>query len=288
MQRLNDLEMLPGWPDHLTVVIQELGLPEEIYSISELKNRRRLIAGALLLVAAALGGLYIYVQQIENSILEIIACISMAIAGLSLVGVARSERGLWVLQYPHGLLRWQNNALISFNWDEVVCLQLTGVTHCGPFQGEADANGEPRSAWIPVDRSVSALVGPSMLLVRRDGGLAIFPSSLNNFATLVKVAQQQTFQRLWPKHLEQFRRKGKVELGEMTIRRRGVQSTTSEIDWNRIREVLICGGNFMIQDKNHHRPWGIVPLERILNPHVLMAFIAMGISPRTERPTATR
>ena len=78
---------------------------------------------------------------------------------MSLLLAAWRDRGLWVLVFPQGLLRWQRGAVASFPWDEIERVSFSRVLAFGPVEVAHDATGAPESAWLPLGKSGTKMLG---------------------------------------------------------------------------------------------------------------------------------
>ncbi len=203
------------------------------------------------------------------------------ISGVGLIYAGLRDRGLWILVYPMGLLRWQRGEVITFPWDEVTDLVFYRVVECDNPKREVGADGELISAWLPIAKMGSRTLGAHVVLRRNDGVEAILPSSLFDFRRLCRIAQVNTFRALWPNVWAQFLDGRQVEFGSLSLSVDGIHFDKVFLGWHDLEDALVQIGKLIVRSRRQHRPWASLPLQGVSNPHVLAALLIAG-------PTAAR
>ena len=132
---------LSEMPEELAESVARLGKPTAGFSITPRYVSRKLLRG-LLLIAAGLVGNYLYWIVFNGPMvaehLLFLLLIGPIITGAGLAYSAWRDRGLWVLYFPTGLLRWQRGDLKTFPWDESLEIYFHRIFACEPLQRETD------------------------------------------------------------------------------------------------------------------------------------------------------
>jgi hypothetical protein len=271
-------EERPDWPEEFDESVAKLGPPLGVYHTS---RRRALIKGitGLGLIAAGIVINYIYWKMIGLVIPDkffFLLLFGPPVLGLFLIYAAWRDRGLWVLAYPTGVLRWQRGEVVSFAWGEIEHIVLRRVTKVDGLQGTGDADGNPLTAWLPVENAGSRFLGSQVELVRGDGISGLFPSSLDNYAVLSRKLQEETFRVLWPGVWERYRAGEAIAFGDLTVSWGGVHKGSDLLPWGDLREAKIVNGKLALAQEGKWRSFAEVPLPQVPNPHILFTLLTIG------------
>ena len=277
-------------PRELATAVSDLGAPESLHRTSPSSTWRRGGWGTLILLAGFALNIWYWMFTPHKNVLVMFAVIGIPLGGLTLLLALLRDRGIWVMCFPSGLLRWQRGAIMSLPWDEITGLSLHGVTRCAAFTGTADAGGTPVTGWIPLDPIADRVLGPVVRVYRADGQFADFPSSLTEFALLSRRLQEQVFLAQWPSVCREFADGARLRFGVFTARRDALYFAGSPLRWGAAEDAMIAGGQLQIRARGLWKPWADAPLDRVLNPHLLLALfvLAESIVPPTDGPSEER
>lgn len=258
-------------PRELAEAVAGLGPPLGLYRTSPHMTFRRVWWGTFILLVGVVANVWYWVFSGRRDALIFFAIIGIPLAGLTLWLAMLRDRGIWVMRYPMGLLRWQRGEVLSLPWDDVAGVILHGAARTAAFAGTADARGRPQTGWIPLDPIADRILGPVLRLYREDGMVADFPASLTEFAALSREIQEQVFRHRWPAVMEEFQAGGRVRFGVFTARTDGLHFAGSRLRWGLAEDAMIAGGQLQIRAKGLWKPWADAPLDRVFNPHILLA-----------------
>jgi hypothetical protein len=274
----NETEERPNWPAELEEPVAKLGSPTEVFATSRRKAFRKFLLGLVLLVVGV-GINYVYFGLLGGPILIdkflILLLFGTPIIGIGLLINSFRDRGMWVLSYPMGLLRWHKNEVVSFPWDEVRKIHLHRLGQCDELQIEYNETGEIRSVALNLEGG-SRFFGSFVVLHREDGSSAYFPSSLENYSELTEKIQRETFLRLWPALWKDFSEGVTVFFGELGISWSGLVKHDDQLPWLAFGGAKIVNGRVIISRNGKWRAWHEVAVQEIENPHLLMALLKAG------------
>ena len=265
----------PDWGEEVAGPLAELGEPVATFRTSPVQAALKWGAGGLLVGAGVVLN-YLYWWVLGMPILPD-KCVFLVLFGLPVLGAALMasayrDRGLWVLVYPQGVLRWQRGEVVSFPWPDVQKLTLR-VTRAGELERTVGPGGETLSAWLPLEADV---FGSTLELRRNDGVEGQFPAGLGEFGRLARLLQEETFRRQWPRAWEDFRAGRPVSFGGLTVGLQGLRSGTELLPWQDLKEVKVAGGKLTITGKSRWRTFSETPVAEVPNPHVLLALVEAG------------
>jgi hypothetical protein len=180
-------------------------------------------------------------------------------------------RGLHVLLYPTGLLRFQRGEVESYPWAEVTALHLKADQ--GSVELLHGADGGIRSAWLEVDPPVFQLWAAWLSLTRQDGETAKLTPAVSGYADLVVRVQRTMFSILWPRIWEQYREGRVVPFGPFEIGRDGLRSGDKFLPWPQLAEVAVASKHVTVKKKGKWLAWASHELEQVPNPHLFLALV---------------
>ncbi|WP_020475281.1 DUF6585 family protein [Zavarzinella formosa] len=262
-------------PRELAAAVAGLGQPLGLYRTSPHMNFRRAGWGTVILLAGFITNIWFWVFAPQQRIVVLLAVIGIPLAGLTLLLALLRDRGIWVMRYPMGLLRWQRGEVMSLPWSEVTGMSLHGVTRCAAYSGTADDRGTPLTGWIPLDPVAERILGPVVRLYRADGMVADFPAALTEFSALSREIQEQVFRQHWPAVCGEFEAGNRLRFGLFVARNDGLYFAGSRLRWGLAEDAIIAGGQLQIRAKGLWKPWADAPLDRVLNPHILLALFLL-------------
>jgi Family of unknown function (DUF6585) len=267
----------PDWPNELIGPVERLGPPREVFHFPRHHASRRILLGVILIVINLIGNfVYFFVFNgpfIPQFFLLLLFFGPMA-TGLGLIYAAVRDRGLWVLIYPSGILRWQRGEVVTFPWDEIVEVLFHRVVECDRPKRKLGPNGEWLSVWLPILKMRSRSLGAYLSLRREDGSEAILPTSLENFHELLRIVQHETFRVLWPKMIYRQAQGRKVHFGLISVGSAGIFFRDERLPWRDFDDVLIANGKLVVRVFGMVKPWIEIPLQFVMNPHLLIALTA--------------
>lgn len=269
----------PDWPVELAEPVARLGPPRDVYRIPRRYSARKTLSGLILIIGGLIGN-YLYWIVFKAQFGEIhflyFLLFGPILTGIGLIYAAWRDRGLWILIYPMGLLRWQRGEVVTFPWDEIAELSFFRVVECERPRRTTGSDGEMVSSWLPIAKMGSKSLGAHIVLRRDDGAEAILPSSLHEFKRLSQVVQEETFMVMWPKAWSRFLEGKRVKFGDLSISLGGLHRDGSFLAWHEIEDTLIKNGKVIIRSRLQHRSWLELPLHLVVNPHVFVALLITG------------
>jgi hypothetical protein len=268
----------PDWPIELAEPVAKLGRPNAVFRIPRQHAARKAFSGVALIIGGAIAN-YIY-YGVLNGPVEIhvlhFVLISPVLTGFGLLYAAWRDRGLWVLVYPMGILRWQRGIIVTFPWNEIVELLFYRVVECQRPRRTKGPNGEIIKSWLPIAKMGSRSLGAHLTLRRFDGAEAILPSSLSEFPNLCQIVQEESFQVMWPRVWEQFLAGKRTKFGVLSISLDGIHRDGDFLPWYELDDALVQNGKLIIRSRVLRKPWIELPLQNVLNPHLFVALLIIG------------
>jgi len=271
----------PDWPIELVEPVERLGPPDEVFRIPRSHALMKFFMGLGLIVGGGLTN-YLYWVVFNGPVVAehflFLLLFGPIISGLGLIYAGWRDRGLWVLVYPMGLLRWQRGEVVTFPWDEIDEVLFFRVVECEKPQREIAGDGTIEASWLPIAKYGSRTLGAHLSLIRNDAAEATLPSSLAGFMRLCQVVQEQTFRAKWPAIWERFLSGSRVAFRTVSISLAGVHRDADILPWYELDDALIQNGKLIIKSRRTSKPWLDVPLQTVPNPHVFAALLLIGPS----------
>ncbi len=264
----------PDWPNELIGPVERLGPPSDVFHFPRHHASRRILLGVVL-VALNLIGNFVYffvlgLPFVPQFFLLLMFFGPMA-TGLGLIYAAVRDRGLWVLIYPSGILRWQRGEVVTFPWEEIVEVFMHRVVECERPKRKLGPDGEWLSVWLPILKMRSRSLGAYVTLRREDGSEAILPTSLEHFDQLLKIVQHETFRVLWPTMIGRLAQGRKVHFGLISVGASGIYFGDERLHWRDLEDHYIANGKLTVRAHGMTRPWVEIPLHFVMNPHLFLA-----------------
>ena len=275
----NEMEERPNWPSELDEPVAKLGSPLEVYRTSRRKALLKLLLGiGLVLLGVLINYLYwwLFAGPVIPDKFFFLFLFGTPIAGLGLLYAAYRDRGMWVLEYPMGLLRWHRGEVVSFPWDEIFQMNLHRITHCEDLQTKFDAQGEVESVALDLEGASARILGSYVMISRTDGVRAYFPSSLEGYAELGEKIQRETFKRLWPSMWERYQRGEMIQFDDLAIGWAGLLKGEESLPWLAFGGAKIANSRLIISRTGKWRAWTEVAIHDVDNPHLLLALLKAG------------
>jgi len=266
----------PDWPFELADPVARLGQPSQVFRIPRSHAARKTISGLVLIIGGILAN-YVYWIVLNGQVivehLLFLVLFGPIVTGFGLIYAAFRDRGLWVLIYPMGILRWQRGEVVTFPWQEIREITFHRVVETAKAKRAVGPDGELITVWLPITKEGSRSLGSHLILRRMDAADAILPSSISNYAKLCQAVQEETFRVMWPEAWNRFLEGKRVHFGPLAASFSGLHRDSEFLDWAELEDVQISTGRLKIRSRLLKRPWIEVPLENVDNPHVLIALM---------------
>jgi hypothetical protein len=274
------LRETPDWPIELSEPVARLGTPNEVFNIPRSHAARKAVSGISLIVGGGIAN-YIYFVVFNMPIgLDVhmlyLFLFGPIITGVGLMYAAWRDRGLWVLIFPMGILRWQRGEVVAFPWAEVREITFYRVVECDRPKRKAGPNREIITSWLPIAKMGSRTLGAHLIIRREDAAEAILPSSVGEFRRLCQVVQEETFRLMWPKVWARFIDGSRVKFGDLALSLAGISRDGDLLPWYELEDALVQNGKLVIRARRMHKPWLEVALHNLPNPHVFAALLIAG------------
>jgi hypothetical protein len=188
--------------------------------------------------------------------------------GLYLITFAVRGLKLWVLAYPTGLFVWHRGRVVAFPWDDVRAVQIAGLPD------KAVIVRDPDAVWYDLARSCRRVFGTTVTLTRADGEQVVLPSTLDDFPTLGRRVQEETYRRLFPSMWAEFQAGGSLEFGPVTVGPVGVKIGKDTLPWPEVDSLERAGDKLEVKKVGKKKTWNKVDLNDLVNPHVLLGVAA--------------
>lgn len=270
---------VPDWPVELLEPVEKLGEPDEVFRIPRTHAARKVFSGLALMVGGGIAN-YVYWVVLGGPLIAehlLFLCLfGPILTGVGLMYAAWRDRGLWVLVYAMGILRWQRGEVVTFPWSEVTELAFYRVVECGKPKRRLNDDGEIETSWLPIAKEGSKSLGAHLVLRREDGAEAILPSAITDFAGLCKLVQEETFRVMWPSIWTQFMDGSRVRFGDIALSVGGIHRDGDFLPWYELDDALVQNGKLVIRSLKLHRPWMEIALHSVINPHVFVALLIVG------------
>jgi len=268
----------PNWPIELAEPVSKLGTPTAVFRIPRQHVARKTVSGIGLIIAGGIAN-YLYWGVVQGPadihILHLIL-FSPVLTGIGLLYVAWRDRGLWVLVYPMGLLRWQRGIVVTFPWNELASMSFYRVVECGRPRRTTATDGAIQTSWLPIAKMGSRTLGAHLVLRRADDAEAILPSSLHEFARLCQIVQEESFRTFWPEAWQRFVDGKRVKFGPLALSLGGIHREGDFLPWDELDDAVVLNGKLIVRSNIMHRSWAELPLAEVINPHVFVAMLITG------------
>lgn len=279
MPDISESTEAPDWPDELAEAAAKLGPPSDVFNVSRSRAARKAFSGLALIVGGGIAN-YLYWVVFQGPVafehILFLLLFGPFVSGAGLIYAAWRDRGLWVLIYPVGLLRWQRGEVVTFPWDEVSEIAFYRVVECDRPRRATDAEGQLETCWLPIAKTGSKSLGAQVILRRADGAEATVPSSFDDFPRLCQVVQEQTFRVMWPEAWARFVEGKRVKFGAVALSLAGAHRDGDYLPWPEVADAQVVNGKLQIFSRALRRPWADVPLHLVGNPHVFVAMLILG------------
>jgi hypothetical protein len=275
----DELRHGPDWPIELSEPVARLGTPDAVFSIPRTHAARKAFSGICLILGGALAN-YFYFCVFNIAFFDVhlmwFLLFGPIITGVGLIYAAWRDRGLWVLVFPMGILRWQRGEVVAFPWSEVTELTFYRVVECDRPKRKTGPEREIVASWLPIAKMGSRTLGAHLNIRRNDGAEAILPSSVGDFRRLCQIVQEETFRQLWPGVWSRFLDGKKIMFGELSLSLAGVGSEGELLPWYELEDALIRNGKLIIRARRSGKAWFEMPLHNLPNPHIFAALLIAG------------
>lgn len=275
----NETDERPIWPEELEEPVAKLGPPTEVFTTSRRKSFNKFLLGLGLLG----GGLlidYIYFWILGGPVIPekflMLVLFGPPVVGVGLLFNAFRDRGMWVLVYPMGLLRWHKNEVLSFPWDDIVKINLHRINQCDELLIEYNDRKEIQSVALNLEGAGSKFLGSYIVVHRDDGTNTYFPSSLEDYHRLAELIQRETFVRLWPKLWQDYSEGKPGHFDQVSISWNGLTKADDDLPWIAFGGAKITNGRLIISRERKWRAWHEEAIQEVDNPHLLMALLKVG------------
>lgn len=262
-------------PRELANAIAGLGPPLSLHRVSPRVSFMRLWWGSMILLIGVIANIWFWFFAETRGVLYFLAIVGIPLGGLSLWLAYLEDRGIWVMRYPNGLLRWQRGEVLSLPWEDIMGITLVNVLRSGQLHGTTDEQGHPRQLWLSLEPVVNQILGPTLRIFREDGAYAEFPASLTDFNALSEEIQSEVFRRQWPSIWRDFQAGEAISFGMLHAHVTGLFYHEQFLRWGMIEDAIIAGNQLQIRAKSMWKPWVIVPLDLVVNPQLLLLLISL-------------
>lgn len=253
-------------------VKDELGEPFAAYEVGRGRFAAKLTAGLALLLGGA--GLIVLVfgfglGNFAGFFHKFL--ILLPVSGVLVLWNLHRSRGLTVLLYPTGLLRFQRGEVVSFPWGEIDTVRLK--TDQGSVEVVRDAAGAVAECWVAVEAPLVQFWKAGLTVARADGTTARLTPAVAGYADLVERVQRATFPDLRAKAVARYRAGEPVAFGPLTVTWGGLESGANLLPWPDLAEVAVAGRNLVLKRAGKWLAWATHELEQVPNPHVFLALV---------------
>lgn len=234
--------------------IAQLGEPTAEFAVRGLGFLRHLVLAPLLIVAGlALEIILIGVLHVHQHELLLLGVV-LVLSGVMLVVRAFRNRGLRVLVFPEGLVRFHRGQAQAFCWEEINLVWQ---------KKSSDAHWVGR-AWQ----------GALTLTVQTvDGRRMSFDDSLPRLAELDQIIRRETLPYIWPQTRAPFDAGQTLTFGKLALNRQGLSYGKETFRWSDLQKVKIDGAQLFIYKKGKWMHSRNITVSEIPNFHVLLSLI---------------
>jgi hypothetical protein len=258
--------------NQLERVIQELGEPDASYGVGPARFLAKLFAGIGLLLGgcALIGAVFGFGLGGAAAFFHKFLILLPVSGGLVLWNVYRS-RGLHVLLYPTGLLKFQRGDVESFPWGEIETVRLK--TDQGSVELVRDETGALVDCWVSVEAPLVQFWKAGVTVARADGSSARLTPAVEGYADLAERVQRATLADALAKAVQRYRAGEPVAFGPFTINWGGLEMAGKLLPWPDLAEIALAGKNLTVKRKGKWLAWATHDLEQVPNPHAFLALV---------------
>lgn len=258
--------------NQLDRVIEELGEPDAEYGVGPARFWAKLLLGVGLLVGGlALIGLVFGLGFGGAAAFFHKFLILLPVSGALVLWNVYRSRGLYVLLYPTGLLKFHRGDVESFPWGEIETVRLK--TDQGSVELVRDGTGALADCWIAVDAPLVQFWKAGVTVARADGSSAKLTPAVEHYADLVERVQRATLPDALAKATERYRAGEVVAFGPFTVNWGGLESAGKLLPWSDLAEIALAGKNLTVKRKGKWLAWATHELEQVPNPHAFLALV---------------
>jgi hypothetical protein len=253
-------------------VKDELGEPSAAYEVGQGRYLAKLsvglalfLGGAGLIVAVFGFGLGNFAGFFHKFL------ILLPVSGVLVLWHLYKTRGLHVLLYTTGLLRFQRGEVESFPWGEIETIRLKSDQ--GSVEVLRDETGAAAECWVAVEAPHVQFWKAGLTVARADGVTAKLTPAVAGYADLVERVQRATFTGLRAKASAEYRSLGAVIFGPFQVTWGGLLAAAKLLPWGDLAEIAIAGRSLVVKRKGKWLAWATHELEQVPNPHVFLALV---------------
>jgi len=264
----------------LAEITSRLGEPEATHRTNVRSVAWRFVLGVLIVLAASVlhylmwSGAVKWPKGVKLWMLLLAAMFIGPGVGLYLITFAVRGLKLWVLAYPTGLFVWHRGRVVSFPWDEIAALQISGLPDKALLNRPRGADGLPEAVWYDLGRSGRRLFGTTLTLTRTDMEQVTLPSTLDDFPDLGVRVQRESFKRLFANLWAEFRAGRELGFGPVKCDDEGITIGKNNLPWAEVDVLERVADKLEIKQKGKKRAWAKCELNEIVNLHILMGVAA--------------
>jgi hypothetical protein len=258
--------------NQLERVIEELGEPDAEYGVGPARFWAKLFAGLGLLVGGvALIGLVFGLGFAAAAGFFHKFLILLPVSGVLVLWNVYRSRGLHVLLYPTGLLKFQRGEVESFPWGEIETVRLK--TDQGSVEAVRDEAGAAAECWVAVEAPLVQFWKAGLTVARADGSSARLTPAVEGYADLVERVQRATLPDVLAKAMAKYRAGEAVAFGPLTVTWAGLESAGKLLPWPDLAEIALAGKNLTVKRKSKWLAWATHELEQVPNPHAFLTLV---------------
>ncbi len=260
----------------IDLAADRLGPPEAVHHVSARRFGTKLAVGlGLLLYGIVANYLWWVPGPARFDHLALAILFAPPISGISLLWHVLQTRGLHVLVYPTGLLRFHRGELESYPWSEIEEVRIRADAASIEVDHD-EATGQLRSCWLEVETPIFQIWKVGTTLRRTDGTTVTLTPALEDYSGLAERLMRSTFAEHWPDMWARFRDGETIRFGDFSVSLAGIGFKDKQsLPWSDLREVLISQKCVSLKRVNGWVPWAVRELHEVPNPHLLVALIAV-------------
>jgi hypothetical protein len=249
----DDVYPLDQPPDELGSKLGELGKPLAEFAVTGGRFLRSLILAPILFLlgwAVIVGMAFVAAQKLRGSIGKLfVVGIVMVVGAVVMVIRALRNRGLRVLIFPEGLVRFQGEQTKTFFWDQVVSV----------------CRHNTKSNWH------HGALGSLVYAVELASGETLrFDDYLPDLKRLGEMIEQRTLPYLLPLAQAALDAGETVAFGSVRVNQEGITHKKQTLPWNQVKSIEIADA-LKIKRHNKWAAWCTLPTAEVQNSHVLRA-----------------
>jgi hypothetical protein len=240
-------------PDELGSKLGELGAPLAEFAVTSGRFLRSLILAPILFLlgwAVILLLTFFAAQKLRASVGKLFFVGIILIVGAVVMAIrAFRNRGLRVLIFPEGLVRFQGEQTKTFFWDQVVSV----------------CRRKSKSNWH------HGALGTLFYDIELQSGETMqFNDYLPDLKRLGGLIEQHTLPHLLPPAQAAFDEGATVVFGSLRLNRDGLAHKNQTLPWDQVKSIEI-GDQVTIKRQNKWSAWCTLSTMEVPNSHVLRA-----------------